>query len=124
MKLSDQARAHILDREVEEQTNAFRKEANDRKRLIYWVGFLEGALASRRIEEGEETALIAEADKFQEFFDDPDASDLAEDIRAKCHSSETDLMDQIRSVIAEKRSMLDQVSTFSETDEMNEFLGC
>lgn len=123
MKLSDQARAHILDREAEEHTNAFRKEANDRKRMIYWVGFLEGALASHRIEAGEETALVAEADKFQEFFDDPDASDLAEDIRAKCHSSETDLMDQIRSVISEKRSELSAASGFSETDEMNGFLG-
>lgn len=123
MKLSDKARAHILDREIEEQTNAFRKEANDRKRMIYWVGFLEGALASRRIEYGEEDAILAEADKFQEFFEDPDASDLAEDIRARCHSSEMDLMAQMRSVISEKRDELVRTQAVSEADEMNEFLG-
>jgi NAD-dependent DNA ligase len=123
MKLSDQANAHILEREAEEQINAFRKSANDRKREVYWIGFLGGALSSQRIEEGEEAALLAEADKFREFFDDPDAADLAEDLRAKCFSSEDDMMTQITKVIQEKRRELDEKSSYSETDEMNEFLG-
>ncbi|WP_395005025.1 hypothetical protein [Cypionkella sp.] len=123
MKLSDRAQLHIMDREAEEQINAFRKTANDRKRSVYWIGFLGGAISSNRIEEGEEEALLAEADKFREFFDDPDADDLAEDLRAKCFSSEADMMIQISRFIQEKRQSLEQESAYSETDEMNEFLG-
>ena len=123
MKLSDKARAHILDREAEEATNAFRKQANDRKRSVYWIGFLSGALASRRIEDGEEDALLAEADKFQEFFDDPDASDLAEDLRARCFSSEADLIEQLKAIVEEKRAQVQAEALYGETDELNEFLG-
>ncbi|WP_134679378.1 hypothetical protein [Paracoccus ravus] len=123
MKLSDRAAAHILEREEEERNNAFRKTANDRKRTVYWIGFLDGALASRRIEDGEEIALLAEADKFREFFEDPDADDLAEDLRARCFSSEDDLMAQISVVITAKRDEVEARAAYSESDEMNEFLG-
>lgn len=123
MKLSDRAMAHILDREEEEKQNAFRKSANDRKRTVYWIGFLAGALSSHRIEDGEEEALLAEADKFREFFEDPDADDLAEDLRAKCFSSEQDLISQINEVITSKRAEIIDQSEYSESDEMNEFLG-
>lgn len=123
MKLSEKALAHILDRESEEKTNVFRKQANDRKRNIYWIGFLDGALASGRIEIGEEESIIIEAEKFQEFFEDADASDLAEDIRARCFESEVDLMNQLKSVIFNKRSQILADAEFTETDEMNEFLG-
>ena len=99
MKLTEHAAAHILDQEEEERLNALRKSANDRKRSVYWIGFLDGALSSRRIEDGEEEALLAEATRFREFFDDPDADDLAEDLRARCFSSEEDLMSQIREMI-------------------------
>ena len=51
--------------------------------MLYWIGFLDGALSSGHIETGEGDALVAEATKFAEFFNDPDASDLAEDIRAE-----------------------------------------
>jgi predicted metal-dependent RNase len=50
------------------------KKANDRKREVYWIGFLEGALSSNRIENGEEEAILAEAEKFVAFFNDPDAA--------------------------------------------------
>lgn len=123
MKLSDQANAHILDREQEEHSNAFRKSANDRKRLVYWIGFLEGALSSNRIENGESDALLAEADKFGEFFEDPDASDLAEDIRARCFSSDADLLSQIAEIVNAKRDEVCEKAPYSATDEMNEFLG-
>ncbi|MDF1710522.1 MAG: hypothetical protein P1U72_20735 [Paracoccaceae bacterium] len=123
MKLSDQAKAHILDREQEERSNAFRKSANDRKRLVYWIGFLEGALSSKRIEDGESDALLAEADKFGEFFEDPDASDLAEDIRARCFSSDADLLSQLAEIVDSKRDEVCEKAPYSPTDEMNEFLG-
>lgn len=123
MKISDKAILGIYERELEERYNAFNKSANTRKRVVYWIGFLDGALSSHRIEEGEEDALLAEAGKFAEFFNDPDASDLAEDIRARCFSSEADLMDQLKQVIEDKRAELGSGSTSVETDEMNEFLG-
>jgi NAD-dependent DNA ligase len=123
MKLTERAKAHILDREADEKSNSFRKSANDRKRIVYWIGFLSGALSSSRIEEGEKVSLLAEADKFREFFGDPDAYDLAEDLRSRTFSSEQDLMSQLADIIAAKRSEISEVASYSETDEMNEFLG-
>ena len=99
------------------------KNANDRKREIYWIGFLEGALSSDRIEPGEEAAILAEADKFVEFFEDPDASDMAEDIRARCFSGQNDLMAALEAVIAEKRKHIQAEAPYSVRDEVNEFLG-
>ncbi len=123
MKISHKALLNIQERELEERYNAFNKSANTRKRVVYWIGFLDGALSSNRIEDGEEDALLAEAGKFAEFFNDPDASDLAEDIRSKCFSSEEDLMMQLQQVITDKRAELGSESSYGETDEMNEFLG-
>lgn len=99
------------------------KNANNRKREVYWIGFLNGALSSNRIEPGEEAAILAEADKFVEFFEDPDASDLAEDIRARCFSGQNDLMAALEDVIAEKRKEIQAETPYSERDEVNEFLG-
>jgi NAD-dependent DNA ligase len=99
------------------------KSANDRKREVYWIGFLAGALSSNRIETGEEEAILAEADKFVEFFEDPDASDLAEDIRARCFSGQNDLMAGLENVIDEKRSEIEAAAPYTERDEVNEFLG-
>lgn len=99
------------------------KNTNDRKREIYWIGFLEGALSSERIEPGEEEAILAEADKFVEFFEDPDASDLAEDIRARCFSGQNDLMAALEDVIADKRKQIQAEAPYSVRDEVNEFLG-
>ena len=123
MNISDKALMGIRYRELEERLNAFNKSSNSRKRVLYWIGFLDGALSSRRIEDGEEEALFAEAEKFSEFFSDPDAADLAADIHARCHSSEADLMDHLEQIIQEKRRELKTSSTSAETDEMNEFLG-
>ena len=43
-----------------------------RKRVICRSGFLEGALSSERIKNSEEDAILAEANKFAVFFEDPD----------------------------------------------------
>lgn len=123
MKISDKAMLGVRERELEERYSAFNKSANTRKRVVYWIGFLDGALSSHRIEEGEGDALLAEAEKFAEFFNDPDASDLAEDIRARCFLSEEDLMGPLKQVIEDKRAELGSGSTSAETDELNEFLG-
>lgn len=55
-------------------------QANKRKTELYWLGFLQGARASGRIEHAEIGAIKAEAENFQRFFNDPDARDLVEDI--------------------------------------------
>ena len=86
MSLSDRAQPRVLAPAVD--VDQLQKGANDRKREVYWIGFLQGALSSNRIESGEEYAILAEADKFVEFFEDPDAADLAEDIRALLFWSE------------------------------------
>jgi len=120
MTLTERLAAQISDREAEARIDAFRRAADDRKREVYWTGFLEGALASDRIEEGEEAALLAEADRFREFFEDPDADDLAEDLRAGCFSCEADMMATIETLVAEK---LDALADWTATDELNRFLG-
>lgn len=123
MKISDQAMFYLREREREQRYDAFNKTANSRKRELYWIGFLGGALSSGRIEAEEVDAIHAEAARFAEFFNDPDASDLAEDISADCFSSEKDLMEQLGQVINDKREALGLESASTEKDELNEFLG-
>ena len=123
MKTTEQAMISLRERELEDRYSAFNKSANNRKRVVYWIGFLDGALSSKRIERGEEAALLVEARRFAEFFNDPDASDLAEDILARCYSSEEDLMNLLAQIIEDKRSELGSEGCSPETDEMNEFLG-
>lgn len=103
--------------------DCFDKAARDRKRDVYWVGFLAGALASGRIETGEEAAILAEAAAFARFFDDSDASDLAQDLRGGCFSDHDDVVQAIEDIIAAKRAALDLVAPRSDLDDVNEFLG-
>lgn len=121
MSLSDRAQPRVMAQDVD--VDQLQKGANDRKREVYWIGFLQGALSSKRIESGEEDAILAEADKFVEFFEDPDAADLAEDIRARCFSGQNDFMTALENVIKEKRSEIQSAAPYSERDEVNEFLG-
>ena len=121
MSLSDRAQPRVMAQDVD--VDQLQKGANDRKREVYWIGFLQGALSSNRIESGEEDAILAEADKFIEFFEDPDAADLAEDIRARCFSGQNDFMTALENVIREKRSEIQAAAPYSERDEVNEFLG-
>lgn len=126
LKLSEQASAHLQDEVLATNLDYLNKSRNARKRLAYWIGFMEGALASRRIENGEAEALLAEADRFVSFFNDPDAVDLAEDLRARCFTSQADLMDQLRDIVDEKRAQLEAAEATDmqvEADEMSEFLG-
>lgn len=123
MKLSERAIAEMEAADQGLMQDRIHKEANSRKREVYWIGFLEGALASRRIEDGEEGALLAEAEKFADFFDDPDAIDLAEDLKARCFSGEADLIDQLKAIIADKRAVVKESAPYGETDTLNEFLG-
>jgi NAD-dependent DNA ligase len=111
------------DIDEEKRYDKIHKEYNKRKREVYWIGFLEGAVSSKGIETGEEKAIHAEAQRFAKFFNDPDASDLEADLKARCFESDQDLLDQIRFIVAEKRAEVAATSKYSEADEMNEFLG-
>jgi len=97
--------------------------ANRRKRDLFWFGFLDGTLASGRIEGGEIPALEAEALAFSQFFGDPDAKDLVEDIRHVHDSSSNDLYEQLSDIIDAKRQSLFTDDNSAATDRMNEFLG-
>lgn len=74
MKLSEQASTHFQDEALTTNLDYLNKSRNARKRLAYWIGFMEGALASRRIEGAEAEALLVEADRFVSFFNDPYAA--------------------------------------------------
>lgn len=97
--------------------------SNRRKRTMYWVGFLEGAMSSGRIERAEMPAIETEARAFAKFFNDPDARDVAEDI-AHVHGAENnDLAEQLADVINAQRELVGREYDLNEKDRINEFLG-
>jgi hypothetical protein len=51
-----------------------------RKAEAYWLGFLEGVLASESIESLEVASIRAEAEQFLQLFGDDDAADLIQDL--------------------------------------------
>lgn len=93
-----------------------------RKKELYWLGFLEGAVASGRIESGEPAAILAESKRFTEFFDDPDANDLTADICSGCFESADDMLASIRDIIEERR-LRRGARYFTDVDELNLFMG-
>src|SRR6185437_10962945 len=90
--------------------------ANKRKTELYWLGFLQGAMASGRIEHGEIAAISTEARAFAKFFDDPDAKDLVEDI-AHVHSVfDNDLYEQRDDIVGIRRKFAIREDEFSAKD--------
>ncbi len=123
MQLSEKIRLSFWERHLDENVQKFSKSSNDRKRANYWCGFIEGALASGKIEKLEPEALEREASAFVEFFDDPDAADLLADLRAKCFSSDADLFEQLCDMAATMDQALSVDPKFEEKDALNRFLG-
>ncbi|QMW22439.1 BRCT domain-containing protein [Sandaracinobacteroides saxicola] len=114
------ARARYFD---PESVSFFRSSANRRKRQTYWAGFLSGVLASKRLEDEEIPSLIAEASHFAEFFNDPDARDLSEDLNHLCFESREDVLEQIQEIINSTMSTVMSEQQIESIDEVNEFLG-
>ncbi len=56
-------------------------QANYRKALTYWLGFLKGILASNKVESAEYEPLVIEAENFLKLLHDPDAFELIDDVR-------------------------------------------
>ena len=106
-----------------ERLASYCHSALSRKRVCYWLGFLEGMLASGKIESGEPIALAAEASRFIEFFDDPDAIDLVSDVTSGCFSSADDLLVAIEDVAEVKRAQTIDGELNAPVDEINQFLG-
>lgn len=103
-----------------------------RKRVLYWAGFLQGAISSGRITPDEKAALAAEAQAFTEFFECPDALDLISDLNAACFDSEADLIaglkDMIDTLLPEDDEDFDDYDDHgpakpSDHDELNRYLG-
>ena len=84
---------------------------------------LPSALLIGRIETNEPEAIAKEAATFVDFFDDPDASDLLQDLNAKCFSSEADLIDQLQDIIKNTESTIEYNAHSIEKDTLNRFLG-
>jgi hypothetical protein len=106
-----------------ELIEAFNKSQVSRKKALYWLGFLEGAMSSGKIEKNEPVAIINEAKAFADFFGDPDAIDFIEDFNARCFSSPDDIFQCISDMADEKFNQLLSLEHASETDELNRFLG-
>lgn len=99
------------------------RQSNRRKTELYWLGFLEGTMASGRIEHGEIASLKAEAEAFARFFNDPDAKDLALDIAHVHGVFDNDLHEQLDDIVSVRRKLAIAESELSDKDRMNEFLG-
>jgi len=123
MNMSERVREITRERTKEQMLHGIHGKANERKRQIYWTGFLSGLLASNRIEEGEPEALLAEAEHFCSFFHDNDAEDLIADLKACFHSDAEDLIQCISLIIEAKQEEIGLIELYEEKDHCNEFLG-
>lgn len=99
------------------------RRANKRKTEFYWLGFLEGTMASGRIEHAEVAPLKAEAEAFARFFNDPDAKDLVLDIAHVHGVLDNDLYEQLDDIVSARRKLAIAETDLSDKDRMNEFLG-
>lgn len=120
---TDASRKQVFIYDNEEMLEVFNQNAVNRKKALYWLGFLEGALASGTIETNEPNAIFEEAQSFANFFGDPDALDFIQDFNSKCFSSNEDMFDCIADISAEKFQQLIAHKRVSETDELNRFFG-
>lgn len=99
----------------------FNHNRNNRKATFYWIGFLEGVLASGEIEPLEHEPLSKEAEAMAIEFNNTDAMDFLEDLKARCHDSTEDQIRQLQGMIVELRSSIDGAP--EDVDQINEFLG-
>jgi NAD-dependent DNA ligase len=106
-----------------EMLEVFNRNALTRKKALYWLGFLEGALASGKIEVGEPLAIQKEAEAFSNFFGDPDAYDFVQDLNARCFSSNQDIYQSLSDMSAEKQRQLVENQSLTGNDELNRFFG-
>jgi NAD-dependent DNA ligase len=93
--------------------------ANYRKALGYWLGFLRGVLASNDVEHAEMAPLKVEAEQFLALLHDEDAAELIRDLDMWSEAPEE--VYAVLETIVGMRSREFVVS--SDKDEVNEFYG-
>ncbi len=94
-------------------------QANNRKALGYWLGFLKGILASNDVETAEFEPLSVEAENFLRLLHDPDAYELIEDLRI-WKNEPREIYEIIQSIV-DVRSRDFVVE--NDKDEINELYG-
>lgn len=95
----------------------------DRRRALYWVGFLDGAKTSRRVRVKEVDAIAREAEAFQRFFRDPSAKLVAEAATRAHLADEKRPVDQVNDLVVAMRGPLYVGGALSVADRIDEFLG-
>lgn len=90
-------------------------DANDKKFFCFFTGFLEGVLASQKLEEGEVEPLLAMCKEFIDRWSDGDAGDFLLDFEAEIFE-----LDSVK-VAVEIR--LDDIDLSCDRSAMNRFLG-
>ena len=96
------------------------RQANGRKAIAYWLGFLRGVLASNRIEIHEKAPLRTEAETFLEAFQDSSVGDLIHDLDRLWNDDGDGLRSAVERAV-EARTQDFTVETVK--DEVNEFYG-
>ncbi|WP_434722785.1 hypothetical protein [Mesorhizobium sp. RIZ17] len=94
-------------------------QANHRKALGYWLGFLKGVMASERVERAEMPPLRVEAEQFLSLLHDNDAAELIRDL--DMWSGAPDEVYAVLETIIGIRSR--EFAAANDKDEVNEFYG-
>lgn len=74
-------------------------KSNRRKAEAYWLGFLEGVLASEAIEVREIASIRTEAEQFLRLFGDADAADLIQDLDTSYRDYHQQIFDIIAAIV-------------------------
>lgn len=96
-------------------------KSNRRKAEAYWLGFLEGVLASESIESLEIASIRAEAEQFLHLFGDEDAADLIQDLDTAYRDYHDEIFGAISGIVDYRSKPFDVDS--SPKDTSNRFFG-
>lgn len=96
-------------------------KSNRRKAEAYWLGFLEGVLASESIESLEIASIRAEAEQFLRLFGDEDAADLIQDLDTSYRDYHDEIFGVISGIVGYRSRPFNEDS--SSKDSCNRFFG-
>ncbi|MER9606926.1 hypothetical protein [Mesorhizobium sp. M0243] len=94
-------------------------QANHRKALGYWLGFLKGVMASERVERAEMPPLRAESEQFLSLLHDDDAAELIRDLDIWGDAPE-EVYAVLETIIGIRSR---EFAVANDKDEVNEFYG-
>jgi NAD-dependent DNA ligase len=96
-------------------------KSNHRKAEAYWLGFLEGVLASDAIEDLEVDSIRIEAEQFLQLFGDEDADDLIQDLDTSYSDYHREIFEVISGIVDYRSGAFGRNS--SSKDCCNRFFG-